>query len=116
MLLEWLAFGSSLPYGIASANVAAAWMAQQLKQMIEIDRDALQPHRLIRTDHAHADPEAFAADIGSGLGLEEIRVIPREAFGPERFPYGHWRHYAKPLADAFAALSDVAQKLGYPAV
>ena len=116
MLLEWLAFGSRVPYGIASAHVAAAWMAQQLKQMLEIDRDALQPRRLIRTDHAYADPEAFAADIGSGLGLEEIRVIPREAFGPERFPYGHWRHYAKPLADAFAALSDVAQKLGYPAV
>ncbi len=116
MLLEWVAFGSRVPYGIASVNVAAAWIDEQLKQIIELDRDHLQPHRLIRTDRIHADPEAFAAEVGGGLGLEEIRVPPVEAFGPPRFAYGHWRHYAKPLGDAFAQLSDVAQQLGYPAV
>jgi tetratricopeptide (TPR) repeat protein len=115
MLLEWIAFGSRVPYGVSSANVAAAWMAEQLKQMIELDRNQLQPHRLIRSDRLHADPEIFAADIGGGLGLEEIRVPPQGAFGPERFGYGHWRHYAKPLGDAFAHLSEVAQQLGYPA-
>jgi Flp pilus assembly protein TadD len=115
MLLEWIAFGSRLPYGVASVNVAAAWMAEQLKQMIELDRDKLQLSRLIRTDHIHADPEAFAADVGAGLALEEIRVPPPQAFGPERFAYGHWHEYAKPLGDAFAHLSEVAQQLGYPA-
>jgi tetratricopeptide (TPR) repeat protein len=115
MLLEWLAFGSIVPYGIESTNVAAAWMAQQLKQTIEIDRDKLQLHRLIRTDSVHADPEAFAADVGSGLMVEEIRIPSVGAFGAPRFPYGHWRHYAKPLSEAFAQLSQVAQQLGYPA-
>lgn len=115
MLLEWIAFGSRLPYGLPSATVAAAWMSQQLKQMVEVDRGQLQPHRLIRADRLFEDPEAFASEVGSGMGLEEILVPPRAAFGPQRFAPGHWRHYSKPLADAFAHLHDVAQQLGYPA-
>jgi Flp pilus assembly protein TadD len=115
MLLEWIAFSSQTPYGVVSANTAAAWMAQVLKQMIEIERDRLQPHGLIRADHLHADYDTFAADLGGAMGLEEIRVPPRGTLGAQRFAPGHWRHYAKPLADAFAHLSDVAKQLGYPA-
>jgi hypothetical protein len=36
------------------------------------------------------------------------------ALGPQRFAFGHWRHYAKPLAEPFALLTQVAQTLGYP--
>lgn len=115
MLLEWIAFGSPLPYGITSNTEAAEWMARQLQHVIALHRDDLQPHRIVRTDHALADVEAFAADIGSGLVLDQIQVPPASAFGVQRFPFGHWREYAAPLAEPFALLSEVAQALGYPA-
>ena len=44
-----------------------------------------------------------------------MRVPPASMFGPQRFAFGHWRHYARPLAEPFALLSQVAQSLGYPA-
>ena len=36
------------------------------------------------------------------------------AVGPPHFPAGHWRHYAKALAEPFALLAPVAKRLGYP--
>ncbi len=114
MLLDWLAFGGAVPYGIPSATQAAAWIAQQLRQIVELHRDGLHPHHLLRTDHALADPQAFAIEIGGALGLEQIIVPPPQVLGPPRFAFGHWREYAKPLAEPFALLSDVAQHLGYP--
>ncbi len=115
MLLEWIAFGSPMPFGIATPTEAALWMARQLQHVVALHQNNPQPHKLIRTDHALADVEAFAAEIGGGLGLEEIRVPPASALGTQRFPFGHWRQYSKALAEPFALLSDVAQTLGYPA-
>jgi Flp pilus assembly protein TadD len=115
MLLEWMAFGSPVPFGMASAGDAALWIARQLQHVVILQREQLQPLKIVRTDHALADVEAFAAEIGGGLGLEEIRVPPATMFGPQRFAFGHWRHYARPLAEPFALLSEVAQALGYPA-
>jgi Flp pilus assembly protein TadD len=114
MLLEWLAFGSTMPYGIVSPTDAALWMARQLQHVVALRKDNLQPHKIVATDHALTNVEAFAAEVGGGLGLEEIRVPPDVALGPQRFAFGHWRHYAKPLAEPFALLTQVAQTLGYP--
>lgn len=114
MLLEWLAFGSTMPYGIASINDAALWMARQLQHVVVLRDGALQPHKIVYTDHALANVEAFAAEIGGGLGLEQILVPPPAVLGQQRFAFGHWRQYAKPLAEPFALLSQVAQSLGYP--
>lgn len=114
MLLEWLAFGSHMPYGLASPTDAAQWMARQLQHVVALRQGDLQPYKIVATDHAMAHVEAFAAEVGGGLGLEEIQVPPDAALGPQRFAFGHWRHYAKPLAEPFALLSQAAQALGYP--
>jgi tetratricopeptide (TPR) repeat protein len=114
MLLEWLAFGSTMPYGITSSTDAALWMARQLQHVLALRKDNLQPHKIVATDHALTNVEAFAAEVGGGLGLEEIQVPPATALGSQRFAFGHWRQYAKPLAEPFALLSQVAQSLGYP--
>jgi tetratricopeptide (TPR) repeat protein len=114
MLLEWIAFGSPLQYGIATPTDAARWIAQLLGHVLVLNREGLIPHKLIRTDHALADIEAFAGEVGGGLGAQQILVPPAAALGVQRFPFGHWRQYAKPLAEPFALLSDVAQALGYP--
>jgi hypothetical protein len=115
MLLEWMAFGSPMPFGIASVDDAALWLARQLQHALALHQNDLQPHKLLRTDHALADVEAFAAEVGGGLALEQIRVPPAALFGPQRIAYGHWRHYARALAEPFALLQDVAVALGYPA-
>jgi Flp pilus assembly protein TadD len=114
MLLEWLAFGSTMPYGITSSTDAALWMARQLQHVLALRKENLQPHKIVATDHALTNVEAFAAEVGGGLGLEEIQVPPATALGSQRFAFGHWRQYAKPLAEPFALLSQVAQSLGYP--
>ena len=114
MLLEWIAFGSPMPFGIATPTDAALWIARQLQHVVALHQNKLQPHAIMFTDHAMADVEAFAAEIGGVLGLEKIRVPPAAALGTQRFPFGHWREYSKALAEPFALLSDVAQRLGYP--
>ena len=113
-LLEWMAFGSPLQYGIATPTDAARWIAQLLRHILALTSEGLMSHKLIRTDHALADIEAFAGEVGGGLGVEQILVPPTAALGVQRFPFGHWRQYAKPLAVPFALLSEVAQALGYP--
>lgn len=115
MLLEWMAFGSVMPFALASPDEAALWLARQLQHVLALHQNEWQPHRIVRTDHAIADVEAFAGDVGGALGLEQILVPPAAALGPQRFAYGHWRHYARALAEPFALLQDVAQALGYPA-
>lgn len=114
MLLEWIAFGSPMQYGIASPVEAARWMAAQLRHVIVLTQEGLLSHKLLRADHALADIDAFAGDVGGGLGLEQILVPPASVLGAQRFAFGHWREYAKPLAEPFAMLSEVAQTLGYP--
>lgn len=115
MLLEWLAFGSAMQYALPSANEAALWIARQLQHVLVITRDLLVSHKVIRTDDVLGDLEAFAGEVGGGLGLEQILIPPPELFGRMGFPAGHWRQYAEPLAEPFALLSDVAQAFGYPA-
>lgn len=114
MLLEWIAFGSPMQYGIASPVAAAHWMAAQLRHVIVLTQEGLLSNKILRADHALADIDAFAGDVGGGLGLERILVPPAAVLGAQRFAFGHWREYAKPLAEPFAILSDVAQALGYP--
>lgn len=114
MLLEWLAFGSAVPYGMRTPTDAARWLAAHLAHVVEFTQHTPQPYHIVRTDRALDDVEAFAADIGGGLGLDQIRVPPAAMLGPKRFVYGHWRQYAKALSEPFAQLTAVAQALGYP--
>ena len=115
MLLDWIAFGGALPFGVPSPNEAALWIARQLQHAVALMQNNLVVHKVLRTDRVHDDIEAFASEVGGGLGLEQIVVPPAEVIGNRRFEAGHWRAYAKAYAEPFALLSDVAQSLGYPA-
>lgn len=114
MLLEWMAFGAPAPFAIESPAQAASWLATQLEQAAAVHEADAYPHALLRVDHAADDVEAFAADVGGSLGLEQIAVPPAAALGSRHFPPGHWRHYRQALAAPFAALTPVAVRLGYP--
>lgn len=113
MLLDWLAFGGPVPFALPSPEAAAQWMARALGQVAQLHQDALFPHAIIRLDDIANDPAAIARATGEALSVE-LPSLPHAPQGPDRFPAGHWRTYAEPLAEAFTTLSPVAHRLGYP--
>ena len=111
MLLDWLAFGApASPLAIASPLSAAQWLAGVLDQVATLHEQDLQPHRLLRLDAVVDDAAALTTLVGTALGTT-LPIPTGKAF--PRFPPGHWRGYAEPLAEAFAALTPVARRLGY---
>lgn len=112
MLLEWLAFGSVVPFAFPGAEAAADWLARMLEQIASLHEHEWFPHRIVRTDAIGHDPALAAAAMNQVLGVQ----LPVPAtIGPPRFPGGHWRDYGEVLAAPFARLGDIATRLGYPA-
>lgn len=113
MLLDWLAYGSPAPFKLESPEAGARWMAMVLNQIAALHEQNLFPHRLIKLDDISQDPQAMADAIAQALEIT-IAPMPPEQLGPQRFAPGHWRAFAEPLAEAFAVLTPVAKRLGYP--
>lgn len=111
MLLEWLAFGSAAPFEFRSPEVAAEWLANSLNQVAMLVESQWFPNRLVHTDAIGSDPKIAAALVSEVL---ETSVPAPPTVGPAHFPAGHWRHYDKALANAFALLAPVAKRFGYP--
>lgn len=111
MLLEWLAFGTAMPFAMPEPNRAAGWLAIVLNQMALLVEEQWYPNRVVRTDEVGNDPQATAAAISEAMGVE----LPAPgSVGLARFPAGHWREYAQVLAEPFALLTPVAVRMGYP--
>jgi len=113
MLLEWLAYGSPAPFALESPVIGARWLAKVLAQVADLHEQDLFPHRLVRLDDVADDPAALTQAIADALEIT-ITAPPAHAFGPQHFAPGHWRAFAEPLSAAFALLTPVAQRLGYP--
>jgi tetratricopeptide (TPR) repeat protein len=111
MLLEWLAFGTSMPFALPDLTRAAGWLATVLSQLALLVDQQWYPNRVVHTDQIGDDPAAAAAAMSEAMGIE----LPVPAtVGMPRFPPGHWREYAEPLAEPFAQLTPVAVAMGYP--
>lgn len=113
MLLDWLAFGAPAPLRIQSPKTAAGWLSIELNQLAQLHEDDLFPHRLVKLDEIATDAPALVAALSEALRTP-LPEVPAAAFGPARFPPGHWRRYAEALAEPFAMLRPVARRLGYP--
>ncbi|NLG60067.1 MAG: tetratricopeptide repeat protein [Gammaproteobacteria bacterium] len=113
MLLDWLANGSQLPLRMASPAEGARWLAAALEHVAVLAEQDLQPHVLLRLDDCINSPAEVAAKVSAALGIQ-LPAPPAGLFGASSYPAGHWRGYADALAEAFAALSPVAVRLGYP--
>ena len=111
MLLDWLQRDAAVRYDTGTPAQMASWLAGVLEQVAALVEDNLMPHRVLRLDDISDDAVAIAAATGEALGME---LSPAPALGPGRFASGHWREYAGALAGPFAALTPVAQRLGYP--
>ncbi|MGV8940783.1 MAG: tetratricopeptide repeat protein [Lysobacter sp.] len=113
MLLDWIAFGSPVPFALESPEVAARWLARALEQLAELHENELMPHCLMRMDGIENDPAAIAQLIANALQID-VADAPVGVFGPDRLESGRWREFVEPLGAAFALLTPVALRLGYP--
>ena len=93
--------------------MAAAWLADQLAQFAWLEEHNAYPHRLLKLDEVGDDSEQLLAVLSDALQTPMPAV--RIPLGPTRFPADHWRNYRDALGDAFALLTPVAVRLGYPA-
>lgn len=112
MLLDWLAYGSPVPYRLDSPEAGARWLAQVLAQVAYLHEQDLFPHRLVKLDEAGTDPKALAQSLANALETQ-VTIPPQGVVQPEHFGAGHWRAYNGPLGEAFALLTPVAKRLGY---
>ena len=113
MLLDWLSTDTHLPLQAGTPAEGARWLADALEHVAVLHEQELHPHVLLRLDEGINSPPDLAGPVAEALGIQ-LPVPPPGLFGARRFPAGHWRKYAGPLADAFAVLSPVAVRLGYP--
>ena len=111
-LLEWLAFGGTVPLALNSIGDAADWLVRSLEQIARLHEQSLFPCVLLRIDGAESNPEALSQLVGSAFGLESFPVL--EQLPPPRLPAGRWRQYRDVLGAAFNNLTPVAVRLGYP--
>lgn len=117
MLLDWWVYGSTQRFAFPEPGLAATWLANALRPLVERMEAAPDKVELVRAD---ADPEALCTALAGTLQLAQapdpqaIRAAGRGPGGlPTAFPVGHWRHYAQALAEPFAELEGIAARLGY---
>lgn len=113
MLLDWIAYGSTLPLAIESPEKVAEWLAAVLEQVADLVERDLYPHGVVRLDGIETDPEAVTGAIRAVFG-GDMRIPAPPTVGAPRLAAGHWRAYAQALAGPFATLAAVARRLGYP--
>ncbi|MBH1852327.1 tetratricopeptide repeat protein [Stenotrophomonas maltophilia] len=111
MLLDWVAYGAAAPLAMTSLAEASEWLARALAQVATLHEEDLYPHVLLRIDQIGNDPHAMAELLGR---LFERQMPPAAQLGAPRFPPGHWRNYRDVMSAAFAKLTPIAVRLGYP--
>jgi tetratricopeptide (TPR) repeat protein len=121
-LLNWMVFGSAQAYQFPQApEVAARWLSETFAAVANrIDADP-ETASAVRIDAIDTESETIAMQLQQALPLDaqpsaEVLATPILALGgmPNQFPAGHWRNYRDVLAAAFATLTPVAERLGYP--
>lgn len=111
MLLDWVAYGAAAPLAMTSLAEASQWLVRSLTQIAALHEDDLYPHVLLRIDHIGNDPQAMAELLQR---LFERPMPAAAQLGAPRFPPGHWRNYRDAMSAAFAQLTPIAVRLGYP--
>lgn len=113
MLLDWFSSGPHLPLPMGTPVAGARWLAHALEHIVVLEEQNLQQHAVLRLDDCINSPAEAARLVSRVLGIQ-LPDPPAGLFGSRRFEAGHWRTYAGQLQDAFAVLSPVAVRLGYP--
>jgi tetratricopeptide (TPR) repeat protein len=121
LLLNWLAFGAPAGPVFADPVASAMWLANQLEHLL-FSRDDLQlPVLIVDMDRFDADPVATMQEIAAFADLPtapDPQPALQRRTGPGKLPTllpaGRWRAYRGELDAAFAVLTPLAERLGYP--
>ncbi len=113
MLLDWIALGAPAPFALESPESGARWLAKVLEQVAELHEHQLVPHRLLRMDGIENDMAGIAQMLANELEISLPAAAPGR-LGPDRMAAGRWREFVEPLGSAFALLTPIAVRLGYP--
>jgi tetratricopeptide (TPR) repeat protein len=121
LLLNWLAFGAPAGPVFADPIDSATWLANQLEHLL-FARDELHlPAQIVDMDRFDADAPAGMQAIAAFADLPtapDPQPALKDRSGPGRLPTllpaGRWRAYCGELGAAFAVLTPLAERLGYP--
>jgi tetratricopeptide (TPR) repeat protein len=121
-LLNWMVFGSAASFVFEpDPRVSAQWLADVFTSVVQAIENPGFETVLIRVDDLDSNAAVICNELQSALGLSaapdaELLAKPVLALGgmPNQFPAGHWRHYRDNFTEAFALLTPVAVRLGYP--
>ena len=113
MLIEWLSLGAPAPFALSSVKDAAQWLARALDQLATLHEQELYPHLIVRIDDVVNNPPGMAELMSHAFS---VRIEPVRSLGATTVEAGHWRRYTDALSSAFALLTPVAVRLGYPEV
>jgi hypothetical protein len=76
---------------------------------------------VVKIDALDTQAESIGSQLQQALALDAAPDSgtlsrPNRALGgmANQFPAGHWRHYRDAYSEAFAVLTPVAVRLGYP--
>jgi hypothetical protein len=102
-------------------RASAQWLADVFTTVAEaVDNPGFETV-LVRVDDMDSNAASICNELQSALNLDtapdaEQLAKPVLALGgmPNQFPAGHWRHYRDSFAEAFALLTPLAVRLGYP--
>ena len=123
-LLNWMVFGSAASFVFEpDPRASAQWLADVFTTVVGAVENPGFETVLIRVDDMDSNAALICNELQSALGLSaapdaEQLAKPVLALGgmPNQFPAGHWRHYRDNFTEAFALLTPVAVRLGYPEV
>lgn len=123
-LLNWMVFGSAASFVFEpDPRASAQWLSMVFTSVADAIDNPDFDTALIRVDEMSSDVESICHELQRALGLNEtpdaeLLAKPVLALGgmPNQFPAGHWRHYRDNFTEAFALLTPIAVRLGYPEV
>lgn len=122
--LNWMVFGSAQSYVfVPNIKQSAKWLAAGYYALADSLAQNPDRVRVVKLDALESDAAAIASTLQTAFGLREtpdaeLLAKPVLALGgmPNQFPAGHWRHYRDNFTEAFALLTPIAVRLGYPEV
>ncbi len=111
-LINWLGFGWTPGITCANLENAALWLTLVTRHL-HGGTGMDEPRRLlVHADSVLDDPVGAGTELANFLGIGALQPgaqfasMMNSAGGmPVRFPAGHWRAYAKPLATAFSIVA-----------
>ncbi|MBP6534395.1 MAG: tetratricopeptide repeat protein [Arenimonas sp.] len=120
--LNWLVFGNAQGYWFLPDELESArWLELSYSAVADTLEKGPQTVHVVKIDALDTQADAIGVQLQQALGLDaapnaDALARPILALGGmvNQFPTGHWRHYRDAYGEAFAVLTPVAVRLGYP--